>query len=82
MAFLKMATLEFPVSMCLGQGLYAELFLFSALNRLQTLRRKIAFQAETFKALFVCYAIWRKIARLQIFSDLQSCPVGLLLGYK
>ena len=35
MAFLKMATLVFPVSMCLGQGLYAELFLFSALNRLQ-----------------------------------------------
>ena len=26
MAFLKMATLVFPVSMCLGLGLYAELF--------------------------------------------------------
>ena len=26
MAFLKMATLVFPVSMCLGQGLYAEQF--------------------------------------------------------
>ena len=35
MAFLKMVTLVFSVSMCLGLGLYAELFLFSALKSLQ-----------------------------------------------
>ena len=36
MAFLKMATLDFAVSMYPGQGLYAEDF-FSVLNRLQRL---------------------------------------------
>jgi len=45
----------FHDSMCLGKGLYVELFLIGALDRLQKRQRKSAFwaQTSTFKVTFV-----------------------------
>ena len=40
MAYSKMANLVCPVSMCLGQGLYAELFLISALLQAAEMAKK------------------------------------------
>ena len=40
MAHSKMATLVCPVSMCLGQGLYAELFLIGALLQAAEIAKK------------------------------------------
>ena len=40
MAYSKMATLVCPVSMCLGQGLYAEPFLIGALLQASEMAKK------------------------------------------
>ena len=48
MAYSKMATLVCPVSMCLGQGLYAELFLISALLQAAEMAKKKCLLAQTF----------------------------------
>ena len=61
MTFLNMATLVFPVSKCLGLGLYVELFLFSALTRdCRGDEEKESFQLKNLKALCVRNAVSRK----------------------
>ena len=60
MAYSKMATLVCPVSMCLGQGLYAELFLIGALNSLQRWQRKSAFWLKPLLSKQMLYAFSRK----------------------
>ena len=68
MTFLNMATLVFPVSKCLGLGLYVELFLFSALTRdCRGDEEKESFQLKNLKALCVRNAVSRKKAISQYF---------------
>ena len=74
MTYLKMATLAFPVSMCLGLGLYAELFLFSALKRLQRSWRKRVFQLKNLKAHCVRIAVSQKNSHItNIFLCSKYC---------
>ena len=57
MAYSKMATLVCPVSMCLGQGLYAELFLIGALLQPAEMAKKkcLLAQTSTFETNVVCF---------------------------
>ena len=49
MEYSEVETLVFPGNMCLGEGLYVELFLIGPLNKLQRWQRKRAFLAQTSK---------------------------------
>ena len=71
MAFLKIATLVFPVSMCLGLGLYAELFCLVLLEGCSDDEEKESFQLKSPKALRVLMLFCRKKAISQIFSCVQ-----------
>ena len=53
-------------------------FLFQCVIGYRGGEEKKAFWAGIFKTLYVSNAVWRKKALLQILSDLQSCPVGIL----
>ena len=60
MSYSKMATLVCPVSMCLAQGLYSELFLIGAFNRLQRWQRKRGFWLKPLLLKQMLYAFSRK----------------------
>ena len=57
MAYAEVESLVFPDSICLGEGLYDQLFLVGAHIRLQRWQRKIAFlaQTSTFKTTFYAF---------------------------
>ena len=75
MAFLKMVTLVFSVSMCLGLGLYAELFYLVFLEGCRDDEEKECFQLKNLKALCVRNAVSRKKAMSQIFSCVIYCKI-------
>ena len=58
-----METLVFPNSMCLREGLYVELFLIGALNKLYRQERKRAFLAKTstFKTTVACFLLKNEV---------------------
>ena len=64
MAYSKMATLVCPVSKCLTQGLYEELFLIGALNGLQRWQRKCAFRLKPLFLKQMLYAFLRREYRV------------------
>ena len=76
MVYAEAEPLVSPDSRCLGLGLYAELFLFSALRRLQRWWRKRVFWGKKISKLSVYIMLFRgKKAMSQIFSCVIYCKI-------